>query len=108
MVVVFYDLETTGINHKRRHAGVQILSIGAVTSNGYRFRTYMRPTCKISRSATAKHGLIFREDVDDLQRITDSQRMDAKDAIDGLEKFMAYLRRVSTGGRNKIILVSKD
>ena len=60
MVVIYYDLETTGLNNFRRQRGVQIVSIGAVTEYGATFHRYIMPTCKISKGATNIHG-IYKE-----------------------------------------------
>ena len=60
MVVVYYDLETTGLNTQERQRGVQIVSIGAVTEYGATFHRYIIPTCEISEEATNIHG-IFKE-----------------------------------------------
>ena len=57
MTVVYYDLETTGLNHYERQRGVQIVSIGAVTENGAQFHRYLIPTCGISEGATEVHGI---------------------------------------------------
>ena len=57
MVVVYYDLETTGLNNQERQRGVQIVSIGAVTEFGATFHRYIIPTCPISAEATNVHGI---------------------------------------------------
>ena len=56
MVVVYYDLETTGLNNQERQRGVQIVSIGAVTEYGATFHRYIIPTCEISEEATNVHS----------------------------------------------------
>ena len=60
MVVVYYDLETTGLNNRNRQLGVQIVSIGAVTEFGATFHRYIKPTCRISTEASKIHG-IYKE-----------------------------------------------
>ena len=57
MTVVYYDLETTGLNKYGRQRGVQIVSIGAVTEFGSQFHRYIIPTCGISSGATQIHGI---------------------------------------------------
>ena len=62
MTIIYYDLETTGLNNQNRHKGVQIVSIGAVTEHGSRFHRYIIPTCQITAEATAIHGIRLRKD----------------------------------------------
>ena len=57
MTVVYYDLETTGLNNEDRQRGVQIVSIGAVTEYGATFHRYILPTCPIDTEATEIHGI---------------------------------------------------
>ena len=57
MTIIYYDLETTGLNNQNRQRGVQIVSIGAVTEHGATFHRYIIPTCQISDGATAVHGI---------------------------------------------------
>ena len=57
MTVIYYDLETTGLNNEERQRGVQIVSIGAVTEHGATFHRYIIPTCPISPEATNVHDI---------------------------------------------------
>ena len=57
MTIIYYDLETTGLNNENRQRGVQIVSIGAVTEHGSRFHRYLIPTCQISPEASSIHGI---------------------------------------------------
>ena len=88
MVVVFYDLETTGLNNRKRHRGVQIVSIGAVTEYGATFHRYIIPTCPISVGATGVHGIelidgrLFKDGV---------LKHNALDPHSGLSCFMEWL-----------------
>ena len=61
MNLVYYDLETTGLNNRERQKGVQIVSIGAVTDSGATFHRYIVPTCGIESRASEIHG-IYKED----------------------------------------------
>ena len=57
-VVVFFDLETTGLNHATKHKGVEIVSIGAISKRGRTFQQYVVPAqCPIHPRATAVHGM---------------------------------------------------
>ena len=105
---VFFDLETTGLNSRNRHEGVEILSIGAVTSNGFGFKNYLKPTCDISLGAYRIHGLEYDDYYDDLYNTVTEEWMDADDMTDGLQDFMDYLDKVSCYGRNDIVLVSRS
>ena len=55
--IVYFDLETTGLNHRNRHEGVEIISIGAVSMRGQRFMNFIHPTCPIMPGATSVHGM---------------------------------------------------
>jgi DNA polymerase III alpha subunit (gram-positive type) len=57
MKVVFYDLETTGLNPGNNHRDVQIGSIGAVYKQTVTFHEYMVPTRTFSRKATEINGM---------------------------------------------------
>jgi len=58
MRLVFYDLETTGVNHHEKHKDVQILQIGAVVEeSGKTFSKYLIPTCDIDKESTKIHGI---------------------------------------------------
>jgi DNA polymerase III alpha subunit (gram-positive type) len=88
MKVVFYDLETTGLNPDNNHRDVQICSIGAVYKQTVTFHQYMVPTCTFSRKATEINGmtnyggnLYLNGD-----RVPDAVLME-----DGLENFSDFL-----------------
>ena len=98
MVVVYYDLETTGLNNRERQKGVQIVSIGAVTENGATFHRYIIPTCEISRGATNIHG-IYKED--GLLFKDGIIKQNALDPHSGLSCFMDWL-----ASRNVKLLVN--
>ncbi len=107
-VVVFYDLETTGLNSRYNHDGVQILSIGAVTADGNQsFKNYMLPTIRISDGATRIHGLRYDQTVDDLVD-RNGIGMKAEDKDVGLENFMEFLWTASDQGTSNVILVNKS
>ena len=58
--VVYFDLETTGIDHSTQHDGVQICSIAASTSNGstvHQFKYSLTPTCNFQTGATRLNGM---------------------------------------------------
>ena len=88
MVVVYYDLETTGLNTQERQRGVQIVSVGAVTEHGATFHRYIIPTCEISERATDVHGiykqngLLFKDGI---------LKQNALDPQSGLWTFMDWL-----------------
>ena len=45
--IIYYDLETTGINAYNKHKGVEILEIGAISnSQGKIFQQYIPPPNK--------------------------------------------------------------
>ena len=89
MTVVYYDLETTGLNNENRQRGVQIVSIGAVTERGSTFHRYIIPTCKISAEATGIHGIKLRKN----GRLVKNRKWkeNALHPKEGLQKFMDWL-----------------
>ena len=99
MTIIYYDLETTGLNNQNRHRGVQIVSIGAVTEHGSRFHRYIIPTCQITAEATAIHGIRLRKD----GRLFKKRKwkQNALYPKDGLQLFMNWL-----DSKNAKVLVS--
>ena len=63
MSVCYYDLETTGVNPPD-HRGVEIIRIGATTSNGPwamgDFEVFIQPNGPIDPRATRYHGMFKR------------------------------------------------
>ena len=58
MKIVYYDLETTGVNHSEKHKDVQIIQIGAVVEGADKvFSQYLVPTCEIDKDSTKIHGI---------------------------------------------------
>ena len=90
--VVYFDLETTGSNHRTKHEGVQIISIGAVTSRRETFEIFIKPTCPISRGASNVHGITLDQDGDLVDE--EGYVLDAEDPYDGLMMFMDWLDEV--------------
>ena len=88
MTVIYYDLETTGLNNEERQRGVQIVSIGAVTEHGATFHRYIIPTCPISDKATDIHGI---ELIDGQLYKNDYLKENALDPKEGLQLFMNWL-----------------
>merc|ERR1719319_1314200 len=58
--IIYYDLETTGLNPRNKHKGVEILEIGAI-SEKETFQQYILPTKPIPVEATNVHGLFIKE-----------------------------------------------
>ena len=56
--IVFFDLETTGIDHSTQHEGVEICSIAASTRSKKRhFKSFLTPTCNFQIGATRLNGM---------------------------------------------------
>ena len=100
MVVVFYDLSTTGFK-----PGNQIVQIGAITSRGYKFSTYILPTIDVEPQATRINALIYSWTRNALFDSNTGLEIQAVDRVSGINKFLDYLKMVSSNGRDKIILV---
>ncbi len=107
VVAVFYDLETTDLRPEVDHEGVQIVSIGAVTSSRRaRFERYLYPTCRIEPGATRIHGLVRDRNHGDLYSQNSGNYMDAVSMTEGLNGFMQFLYEVSQNGREMVVLVN--
>ncbi len=104
MVVVFYDFETTHLDNKARHRGVQIVSIGAVTSSGKaKFKQHILPTIPISKRATEIHGL-YKDHNGQLCN-KDGDLVDSVNPREGLNNFKNFLNKVCNYGKDPVILV---
>ena len=89
MTVIYYDLETTGLNNRGRQRGVEIVSIGAVTEHGATFHRYIEPPCDIDPEATAVHGISL---INPGYLIKNGEwKENALDPKSGLQKFMDWL-----------------
>ena len=89
MIVVYYDLETTGLSNSKRHKGdlVQIVQIGAVTHYGQTFVQNIVPTCEISDGAIDVHGISKVHD----KLFKNGRALDATDPQSGLKNFLAWI-----------------
>ena len=90
--IIFYDLETTDCkpSSRPRHAGVQILSIGAVNGKtGEEFMKYVLPTCEINPEAAKKNG--FSKSGDEL--LLRGVKVDARKPEAVLPEFLDWLER---------------
>ena len=88
MTVIYYDLETTGLNNRGRQRGVEIVSIGAVTEFGATFHRYIEPPCDIDPEATAVHGISL---IQGYLIKNGEWKENALDPKSGLQKFMDWL-----------------
>ena len=56
--IVYFDLETTGINHATKHEGIQIAAIAAASIfPRKKFKSYLTPTCNFQTGATRMNGM---------------------------------------------------
>ena len=92
--IVYFDLEGTGTNQKKRQEGIEIISIGAITSTGSKFKTFIIPTVPISESATRVHGMTIENgkllDKNGQEILTETPQ-------NGLEKFLDFLQTSNCG-----------
>ena len=91
--IVYYDLETTGLNPRNKHKGVEIISIGAVSRKGERFLNFINPECSITAGATRINGFSHNHYGDLVDRDGDVVES-AKDPQEGLEDFLDWLQTV--------------
>ena len=91
-------METTGLNPRNRHEGVEIISIGAVSRKGERFLNFINPWCPISSGATTHNGF-YKNYYGDLMRKTrDGEGIEyveyVKNPQEGLHDFLIWLQEV--------------
>jgi hypothetical protein len=87
MEIVYYDLQTTGLNRD-----AQICSIGATTVDGKEFHQYMIPTCPIFKKATKVHGMTSTGYYPLTKLFLHGNHVtDAVPAIVGLRRFLKFL-----------------
>ena len=102
MSVCYYDLETTGVNPPD-HRGVEIIRIGATTSNGPwamgDFEVFIQPDGPIHPNATRVHGMYkdqYGRLTDRNHRIVstaDVERPGFQSGFAGLEMFLHWLHQ---------------
>ena len=80
-IKIFYDLESTGLNYFYDH----ITEIGAVSDNGEKFQTFVKPPISIPPHIT------------ELTHIDDNMVKDAPDIEDAINMFMAFICSISKG-----------
>lgn len=101
--LVYFDLETTGLDHLNKHRNVEIVSIGAVTDDDEdeEFVVHMLPEGDISTGATRVHGFVKRKG----KLYFNGKRV--KDAVtqkEGLEKFASFLDSVDEDGEGVALM----
>lgn len=110
MKIVYYDLETTGLNWNRdaklHHVGVQIVSIGAYFKRDEKkFESYLIPTKPIDPDATKVNGMSLNSDGDLVRN--GSVVKDALELKSGLQYFISFLKdEVIRKQDEQVILVS--
>jgi len=115
MEIVYYDLETTGLNPSNKQKGIELLEIGAIScSLGLTFQQYILPTTPIPSDATQVHGLFLKKKEDssgelDFDRLYIKDKggcreVEAVDKLTGINRFLAWLatfqKRVTLAGYN--------
>jgi len=91
MKIVYYDLETTGVNHSEKHKNVQIIQIGAVVDgSGHTFSQYLVPTCEIDKDSTKIHGISLSGSGLSLK----GKQLKCTEMSKGLKNFLAFLESV--------------
>ena len=87
--IVYFDIEGTGTNAKQKQNGIEIISIGAITSSGKKFENFMLPTVVISENSTKVHGMTVQDgkllDKNGEEIATESPKS-------GLTKFLEFLK----------------
>jgi len=112
MKLVYFDLETTGINFPMQHKGVEIVSIGAVCEEET-FHVEMIPTTEIQRGASVVNGY-KKEEGKLLYR--GKEVVEAMQPKDAIEQFLDFLEKqmgndeTDAGGDSlhKMVLISHN
>ena len=105
MKIVYFDLETTGINHKTRHEGIEICSIAAIhPASNAKFSQFWVPQAQFQPGATRVNGMTVKEG----KLFKNGEAI--KEAVplkEGLEEFLKFLdRKVMDGDESsQIVLV---
>lgn len=116
MEIIYYDLETTGLNPQNKQKGIELLEIGAISCTlGQTFQQYILPTTPIPGDATNVHGLFLKKK-DDCSGEWDyhslyikekgggSRQVEAVDKVTGIQRFLAWLvsfqKKVTLAGYN--------
>ena len=97
--IIYYDLETTGLNPRQKQKGIEILQLGAISDTiGETFQQYMLPTTPIPWTATNVHGLFLKKKEGEtdwsslyIKEDGSSRKVDAVDKETGLKRFVDWL-----------------
>ena len=104
MRIIYYDLETTGLQPLTGCDGIQIVQIGALSMHrGQRniFDDYLLPNIGVTQQATATHGLTYHN------LHNKWEQGNAFLIEDGLLEFVKYIDNISRSDyENEVILVS--
>ena len=88
MSIVYFKIATTGLP---RYGPAEVVSIGAVTSDGLEFHEFINPIGKIHRGASKVHGF---HKVRGQLYLDGTRVLDAMDPETGLNSFMDWLEHV--------------
>ena len=102
--IVYFDLETTGIDHSTQHEGVEICSIAASTRFKERhFKSFLTPTCNFQIGATRLNGMKLTDGK--LYKHNEPVR-NAANIKEGLQNFLKWLSDlINEQTVDKIVLV---
>ena len=109
--LIFFDLETTGVNPESNHDGIQICSIAASfvdledgQDHSQLFEAYFKPTCDIQPEASKVNGMEMRGN--DLfmggKLVEEALQID-----DGIQSFITWINSIKDdiGEDTKIVMV---
>lgn len=106
--IVYFDLETTGIDHSTQHDGVQICSIAASTSNCstvHKFKYSLTPTCNFQTGATRLNGMKL---IDGKLYKHNQPVKNAVSMKKGLQKFMEWISELLNHQQIDQIVLVRD
>lgn len=109
-LLIYFDLETTGINHPDKHADIEIISIGATCKGHYDFSVNIMPQGDIQPGAsmvnkiTKKDGKLWFRGCQELPCVGQEE---------GIEDFVAYVEDIvaahsATGSGGNVYLVAHN
>ena len=109
--VIFFDLETTGIDPKTQHDGIQICSMAASTyakeGEPKKFLAYVKPTCAFQPKASEINGMTMEGD----NLMKKGKKVETALLLrNGLQDFLTFIETIKEdeGRDTKIVLTAHN
>ena len=109
--VIFFDLETTGVDQRTQHDGIQICSMAASTyaekGEAKKFSAYVKPTCAFQPIASRINGMTMEGD----NLVKDGKIVETALSLrHGLQDFLTFIETVrdDEAGDTRIVLAAHN